>query len=200
MRRAGAVIARHAWGRRLGTALFLLAVALFEYLSHERPAVPLGHGPVEVHYAPATDLEGIDRALIGQASRSIDVAAYLLTDYPVIEALAAAAARGVTVRVYLDGEQDRAGMGFAERLRGRRGADRVVVRRKPSGGDIMHLKSYAVDGRVLRSGSANFSYSGLEREDNDLVVIRDPAAVAAFERAFEAMWRRAGNDRAARLR
>ena len=200
MRRAGAVVARHVWGRRLGTLLFLAAVALFEYAFHDRPAVSLGHGLAEVHYAPAADLEGIDRALIGEARHSIDVAAYLLTDYPVVEALAAAAARGVQVRVYLDGGQDAAGPRFEERLRGRRGAASIQIRRKPPGDDIMHLKSYAVDGRLLRSGSANFTYSGLKREDNDLVVIRDPAAVAAFERAFEAMWRRAGNERAAGLR
>ena len=50
----------------------------------------------------------------------------------------------------------------------------------------MHLKSYQVDGRFLRTGAANFSASGLKREDNDLVVIEDAQAVAKFKHAFEA--------------
>jgi hypothetical protein len=41
----------------------------------------------------------------------------------------------------------------------------------------MHLKSYQMDGRLLRTGVANFSASGLKRQDNDLIAIsaRRPA-------------------------
>ena len=35
----------------------------------------------------------------------------------------------------------------------------------------MHLKSYQIDGRLLRTGAANFSASGLKRQDNDLIAI-----------------------------
>jgi hypothetical protein len=35
----------------------------------------------------------------------------------------------------------------------------------------MHLESYEIDGRILRAGAANFSASGLKREDDDLIVI-----------------------------
>ena len=52
----------------------------------------------------------------------------------------------------------------------------------------MHLKAYAVDNAVLRTGSANFTASGERRQDNDLVVIRDAAAVAKFAAHFERMW------------
>jgi radical SAM superfamily enzyme YgiQ (UPF0313 family) len=44
-------------------------------------------GPAEVHYAPNEDLESIDVALIGEAEKQIDIAAYVLTDKAVIEAL-----------------------------------------------------------------------------------------------------------------
>ncbi len=49
----------------------------------------------------------------------------------------------------------------------------------------MHLKSYEADGRLLRTGAANFSASGLKRQDNDLVVIESADAAAAFKRNFE---------------
>src|SRR5262249_5226730 len=101
--------------------------------------------------------------------------------------------RGVRVRLYLDGEQEASGPGFAGRARGLRGAQRIEVRLKPPGAEIMHLKAYCVDGKVLRTGSANFTISGLRRDDNDLVGSRDPAAMASFEEGFEAIWRRAGN-------
>jgi phosphatidylserine/phosphatidylglycerophosphate/cardiolipin synthase-like enzyme len=44
----------------------------------------------------------------------------------------------------------------------------------------MHLKSYQIDGRVLRTGAANFSAAGLKCQDNDLVVIESAGPAAAF--------------------
>jgi phosphatidylserine/phosphatidylglycerophosphate/cardiolipin synthase-like enzyme len=45
----------------------------------------------------------------------------------------------------------------------------------------MHLKACAIDGEPLRTGSANFSTSGENAQDNDLVVIRDRPAAARFD-------------------
>jgi phosphatidylserine/phosphatidylglycerophosphate/cardiolipin synthase-like enzyme len=52
----------------------------------------------------------------------------------------------------------------------------------------MHLKNYQIDGQWLRTGAANFSASGLKRQDNDLLVIDSQAAAKAFERHCEAMF------------
>ena len=54
----------------------------------------------------------------------------------------------------------------------------------------MHLKAYAIDGEMLRTGAGNFTRTGLRRQDNDLVALRCPQAVDAFEKAFNAMWGR----------
>jgi phosphatidylserine/phosphatidylglycerophosphate/cardiolipin synthase-like enzyme len=50
----------------------------------------------------------------------------------------------------------------------------------------MHLNSYQIDGRLLRTGAANFSAPGLKRQDNDLIVVESAAAATAFRRAFDA--------------
>jgi phosphatidylserine/phosphatidylglycerophosphate/cardiolipin synthase-like enzyme len=60
---------------------------------------------------------------------------------------------------------------------------------------LMHLKSYAVDGQTLRSGSANFSASALKHQDNDLVLTHDAASVRRFELDFNQLWLRADNER-----
>ena len=57
---------------------------------------------------------------------------------------------------------------------------------KPAQGNPMHLKSYQIDGKLLRTGAANFSASGLKRQDDDLVVIESAEAAAAFKPAFDA--------------
>jgi phosphatidylserine/phosphatidylglycerophosphate/cardiolipin synthase-like enzyme len=56
------------------------------------------------------------------------------------------------------------------------------------GGELMHLKGYCVDHRLLRTGSANFSRSGETRQDNDLVALRGASVCAGFEVKFDRAW------------
>ena len=52
----------------------------------------------------------------------------------------------------------------------------------------MHLKSYQIDGKLLRTGAVNFSASGLKRQDNDLSVIESVETAVAFRRNFNAQY------------
>lgn len=137
----------------------------------------------QTFYAPTTNLELIDAELINEAEETIDFAAYSLTDEVVIEALQAARIRGVKLRIVLDRTQGHAYERFFDLF------DDIRLSRP---GPIMHLKSYAVDGKVLRSGSANLSHGGLVQQDNDLIIMRDEASAQRFEEnRFEEIWRRA---------
>jgi phosphatidylserine/phosphatidylglycerophosphate/cardiolipin synthase-like enzyme len=62
----------------------------------------------------------------------------------------------------------------------------VEIRIKHKARDPMHLKSYQIDGKLLRTDAANFSASGLKRQDNDLIVIESAGAAASFKRNFDA--------------
>ncbi len=155
--------------------------------------VPVEGPEAHIHYAPRENLEGVDAREIGRAGLSIDMAAYVLSDPQVIEALVKAAERGVVIRIYFDKSQ------FAEHGPTRGGLTEAllahpnVAARVKGEGVLMHLKAYAVDGEVLRTGSGNFSRSGLAAQDNDLVFIADRATVDAFENNFERIWARAQN-------
>nr|WP_210340595.1 phospholipase D-like domain-containing protein [Methylocystis sp. Sn-Cys] len=158
-------------------------------------AGPLSQEPlfagVRVYYGPGEAFESIDAKLINGARHSIDMAAYVLTDRALVAALGRAAMRGVKVRVYLDGEETGRGSPILDVA----GAPNLEVRRKSRSRDLMHLKSYQVDGATLRSGSANFSVSGEVYQDNDLILIQSPTAVAHFREAFERLWARPDNQR-----
>jgi len=147
----------------------------------------------EIHYAPEENLELVDARVIGGAELSIDMAAYVLSDRRIIEALTEAAERDVAVRLYFDKSQfSQHGLRFGEPIEALLAHPNVAAKVKGEG-VLMHLKAYAVDGRILRTGSGNFSRPGLAEQDNDLVLISDPTAVDAFERAFEGIWSRARN-------
>jgi phosphatidylserine/phosphatidylglycerophosphate/cardiolipin synthase-like enzyme len=149
---------------------------------------------VRLFYAPRDNLSEVDRAVIAGASRSIDFTGYVLTDRAVAEALSDAARRGVKIRVYLDPDQPalkspRSFTAFWNLVR----QSNVETRIKTGGNDLMHLKAYHVDGRILRTGSANFSVSGSRYQDNDLLLLEGRDTVAQFVREFEYMWTRAGS-------
>ena len=77
--------------------LCALGVALFWPRDAARPTVGPG---IAIHYAPAENLERIDVDLLDRAQVEIDIAAYVLTDVAVTNALIRAANRGVKVRLY----------------------------------------------------------------------------------------------------
>ncbi len=133
----------------------------------------------EVHFSPEERLDAIDAALVATAKRSIDLASYALTDPIVLDALNDAERRGVVIRIVLDPRERHDFVKLGDL------SDNVRIKR---GGPFMHLKAYEIDGTLLRSGAANFSTSGENAQDNDLIVIRDPAAAAKFEAHFERMW------------
>lgn len=173
----------------------LLTAPAVNASAEAQTAAAVRPGAVELHFAPTENLERIDLGLLGTARKSVDLAAYNLSDHAVIQALCRLSQAGVRVRVYLDGEQ------LANTLRQALPTHPLYrlarephaeVRVKQAKG-LMHLKAYLVDGQVLRTGSSNFSASGLKRQDNDLLIVRDAIVAQQFVRTFERLWARPDN-------
>ncbi|MDE1162644.1 MAG: phospholipase D-like domain-containing protein [Acidobacteriaceae bacterium] len=175
----------------------------------QSPAPVRTSGGIETHYSPAENLEAIDTALIRSATKTIDLCAYSLTDHALGQSLMEAAGRGVQVRIYMDQVQTQGELAREDRkssteddeadttssllvLRALQKTSNVQIEVKHSK-TLMHLKSYAVDGATLRSGSANFSPTGEKRQDNDLILTHDGASVDRFERNFAVLWARRDN-------
>ncbi len=159
-------------------------------------ALPSG-AQTDAHlYAPETNLERSELAQLETATRSIDVAMYSFTDRELAEELATLAHRGVRIRVYRDRDQ------FSQEMQSGGPTTTSILLaagievRVKGARDLMHLKTYAVDGRLLRSGSANWSPTGLKRQDNDVLYETSPEAVERFGRNFEEMWAKASNTAA----
>jgi phosphatidylserine/phosphatidylglycerophosphate/cardiolipin synthase-like enzyme len=156
---------------------------------------PHRNGNIEVHYSPFENLEKIDVGELQRSHSSVDVLAYSLTDRVVIEALIAAARRGVHVRVYLDNEETTSEMrrtDLATELQMLASTSNAEVRVKRSR-VLQHTKAYVVDGQLLREGSANFSPSALKQQDNDLLLTDDQATIRGFEQNFLQEWERTDN-------
>jgi len=120
--------------------------------------------PSGEHYSPGENLERLDYEAIRGAHWSLDIAMFSFTDVLLAEAVREAGRRGVRIRVYRDGDEYEREQAQARRHRSAtdmlRGEANIRIRVKPPGRDYMHLKQLLVDGRLLRTGSANWSLSG----------------------------------------
>jgi phosphatidylserine/phosphatidylglycerophosphate/cardiolipin synthase-like enzyme len=173
--------------------------------------------PAQIHYSPAENLEHLDVDLIGQARKSIDMNAYALTDLAIADALVAAANRGVRIRIYRDNTQTDGELARANKVKNSRARNTDNDEDSDDTGDansallrlahtsnvqvlvkhsrtLMHLKAYCVDGRFVRTGSANFSPTGEKRQDNDLIILRDGASIQHFQSNFNTLWARPDNE------
>ena len=188
----------------VGIVVVAIAVSLvYQYRNTGPKFIPtIGQpekGSAFAYFSPADNLERADLDQLNGAKKSIDIAMYAFTDRFIAEQLVKLAERGVVIRIYRDREQYE-----QEQRRGGnsqngpamelfRGRPNIQVKVKGSR-ELMHLKAYLIDGVLLRDGSANWSPSGLKRQDNNAHFTADPEQVKRFHDTFEEMWARSDNE------
>ncbi len=148
-------------------------------------AGPATAATVEIWYAP--DDFPLDRVvkLYAHAKRYIYVSVYGLTSPAVVRALVEAKKRGVDVRLITDRERltDPKQRTAAATLR----LAGVPIRVNQHDA-LMHLKQTVIDDVVNASGSANYTTSGNQYNDERLDVITDSRLTAKARDKFLAMW------------
>lgn len=142
----------------------------------------------EVYFSPNGGVRQRLVRAIAESRQSIDVAIYNLTARELIEALAAAKARGVRVRVLMDrGMADEGGPGILRlRVRG------VPVRSLGvPDQSLMHHKFAIFDGRLVLTGSYNWTHSAEVANFENLVVLDEAGVVTRFQQEFRRLWQEA---------
>ena len=132
-------------------------------------------------------------AMIGAARRSVDAAQFYMSDAPgkrlgpVVAALEAAIARGVTVRLLVERAFETVYPDTLARLR-RAGAEVRSFDIGPVTGGILHAKYFIVDGREAYLGSQNFDWRALEHIQELGARVRVPAVVEGLAAIFTYDW------------
>jgi cardiolipin synthase len=122
---------------------------------------------------------------IGEAKQSIEItSAYFVPDRQTIEALCAAARRGVRVRLVLPGVSDHslvyhAGRAFYDQLL----SNGVEIHELQVA--VLHAKTAVIDGSWSTVGSANLDRRSFEHNYELNVIVLDPAFGQAMHAAFE---------------
>lgn len=141
---------------------------------------PLDDGSVEVYFGPADAPRERLLELIDNADDSLRIAMNTLTDDPLSNAIRRARERGVDVDALWDfqswdlcqfAESDEFvadGLGIWDALPG-----------------LLHHKFAVVDGEIVVAGSANWSASGMTRNDEAVLILHDDVIARQYEAAFE---------------
>ena len=156
--------------------------------------IPIPDGPDTANYARVL------LRLIARAGESIHVVMYRASYYPayknslandILNALVAAAGRGVEVKVFLDDcafypDSARANLDAARYL-----ADRGIAVRFDDPSATTHAKLVIIDGRDVILGSTNWNYYSLEKNNEaDIAALGIPALAATYDQFFSRLWRR----------
>jgi phosphatidylserine/phosphatidylglycerophosphate/cardiolipin synthase-like enzyme len=134
---------------------------------------------------------------LGDARRSLDIALYDVrlpgaVGDAVADAIRAAAARGVAVRIAFNRDGDRAVKPLPPPPRTEPSlleALGVPLRAIPGEPDLMHQKYVVRDGGAVWTGSTNWTLDSWTREENVVVTVASEGVARAYARDFDDLWR-----------
>ena len=145
------------------------------YILHE--ARPLADA-YEVYFCPEDGCSSRIIRQIDQAQSCIYVAIYSFTLDPVADALIRARNRGVEVKVVM--EESQVGRG-SEYWRLRNAGIDVRLDENP---DYMHNKFAVIDGKIVITGSFNWSGHADEANDENLLIVHSEELAGKYEEEF----------------
>lgn len=144
---------------------------------------------IKTYFSPEDDLNRIYLDLVSKAKKSIYIVDYSFNLVPLVNMLNAKVREGIDVRLCLDKSQSG---GDAEKLAIAKMSDELkkhVLFGDSSRGKIIHDKFTVIDGKIVESGSWNYTFVA-EEEDNFIDIIKSKQRAKAFTAAFERIYTR----------
>jgi phosphatidylserine/phosphatidylglycerophosphate/cardiolipin synthase-like enzyme len=126
-------------------------------------------------------------AEINKAQDTVDIAIYSFTADEIRDALIAAKNRGVAIRIIADISS--AG-GTGSEIATLEGLGFNLKRSAGVSGGIMHNKYMIIDGKVLFTGSYNWSANAEENNFENAVFIQASSVIQKYQADFEKIWAR----------
>ncbi len=140
-----------------------------------------------VHFTRDGSVADVIIAQVGQSQRSVEAALYRLNFPRLAEALAAAARRGLTVRLVLDRGKYEETRTTRKLLAAHRLPFRLLAGRQGEKAK-MHHKFAILDRRIVFTGSYNWTSESEEINFDNLVELSGVDTIARFSDEFEKLW------------
>lgn len=141
----------------------------------------------EAYFSPSGGIQNQIVQQIDRARSTIDIAVYSFTSTELGHALAAAHRRGVVIRVLRDASQSHNKHDENAYLL----AHGIAVQQMGGHGrrGSFHDKFAIFDGKILETGSFNWTVNGERYNHENIIFFTDPDLIKAFQKEFEKLWR-----------
>lgn len=141
----------------------------------------------DVYFSHRDDCSSEIVGLVSRAQRSVDICVFTITDDKISKAVLDAHTRKVVVRIITDDEKAH-----------EPGSDVALFRqvglevRIDSSPHHMHHKFAIFDGRLLLTGSYNWTRGAARNNEENFLVTDDGRLVSAYAKEFEGLWEHYG--------
>lgn len=122
--------------------------------------------------------------LIENAKKSIYIPMFYLTSRDIFKSLIKAKKRGINVKVIVDAHYATSQHSNIKKLR-----DEKIKVKVENWGGKMHMKSLIVDDTYFIVGSTNFTKTGFNENDENMLIIKNPELSKAFSEKFMMYWK-----------
>lgn len=144
---------------------------------------------IEVYFSPQDRItKNHIIPLIKSARNYIYIPAFLITDKWLADELIFAKQKGIDIKIILDASQAFSPYSQIKRLR----EAGILVKVENYAGKL-HSKSILIDDRVSVIGSMNFSKSGQNKNDENVIIIKNNNLTQNYRQYFEYLWNRIDN-------
>lgn len=144
-------------------------------LSSETTILPL--------FSPADNITEYIKSAIGNAKHYIYIPIFFITQKELIQPLINAHNRGVEIKIINDATNARAKYSIHNTLR----ENGITVKTENYAGK-MHMKSIIIDDELTITGSMNFTKSGNNYNDENVLIIKDKVITRYMKNSFLYLW------------
>jgi phosphatidylserine/phosphatidylglycerophosphate/cardiolipin synthase-like enzyme len=160
--------------------IFLSLFLLFSLLCNSS----IGYADIKIYFSPNGGCQDAVVSEIEKAKVSINIAMYSFTSRQITQALLEAKSKNVRIRVVLDKGQKLESYSKSRYLIAK-GFDVKYH----NGNGLMHNKFAVIDGKVLITGSFNWTAGAEHRNEENLLVITDKDLSQKYADRFEYLWK-----------
>ncbi|MGB5058320.1 MAG: phospholipase D-like domain-containing protein, partial [Candidatus Promineifilaceae bacterium] len=144
---------------------------------------------IENYFGSEKEIAPIIARAVARAQNEILFLAFSFTDEQIGEAMLGRADAGVALRGVFETVGANSGFSYFTKMEAVQGS-KVQVR-LDGNPHVMHHKVIIIDRQTVIFGSFNFSDSANRRNDENILIVHDPAFANYFAEEFETVWQEA---------
>jgi len=146
-------------------------------------ACPLLALDAQVYFSPAGGCQNAIIQELNNATQTIDIAMYTFTSREIAQELIKKKNNGIKIRIVLDKDQKVQSYSKSKYL-----INHGVEVRYHMGAGLMHNKFAIIDGKILITGSFNWTATAEQKNEENLLVISDINLIKKYQERFENLW------------